>query len=405
MSAEAKLTIKTSEGLRLNAYGDTANVATIGWGHASKNPRHVKGMLNGNYYEGITCPGLTITLSEAIRLFDEDVADFEMELSRALKLPPGVELAQCQVDALIEFLFQYGADNFIGSSLQDVIQKNPNNLGGDGEGILHEFSRWNKVKGVRDEAIYRRSLRRACIYAGVPIPAKLWNKNGIPFALLPDGNIDHSITPTAFQIVEQSRKASTKPKFEPDFPRKAAPEPTPTIETPAVELSPPVVAEVEPVPAPSPPAPPTIPDDNGTTVRADPVAEREPAPSSVVVPAPTLPPVLAPPKPPPVILPKTVDVRSIPYGEISPENGVKNMTDSRRFTGMLIVGAGSLIQVLAARQVVSSAAGAIFFDLSRDPVVVAIIAGGVVFVIGQITKHFGTKRITKGMTEAQSLLK
>ena len=72
---------------------------------------------------------------------------------------------------------------------------------------------------------------------------------------------------------------------------------------------------------------------------------------------------------------------------------------------MLIVGGGSLVQVLAAREVVSSTAGAIFFDLSRDPVIVALIAGGVIWVVGSLTRWWGKKVITKGMVNAKEVLK
>ena len=81
------------------------------------------------------------------------------------------------------------------------------------------------------------------------------------------------------------------------------------------------------------------------------------------------------------------------------------MTDSRRFTGMLVVASGSLIQVLAAREVISSTGAAIFYDLSRDPVIVALIAGAVMWAVGHIIRLAGRKTITKGMVEATQVLK
>lgn len=132
-----------------------------------------------------------------------------------------------------------------------------------------------------------------------------------------------------------------------------------------------------------------------------PVNQLPPSPPGPVSPIPGP----APPKPPPIIAPKSIDIKSIPYGEVDPSNGAKNMTDSTRFVGMLIVAGGSLVQVLAAREVVSSTAGAIFFDLSRDPVIVALIAGGVIWAVGSVTKMWGRKVITKGMVEAKEVLK
>jgi hypothetical protein len=98
-------------------------------------------------------------------------------------------------------------------------------------------------------------------------------------------------------------------------------------------------------------------------------------------------------------------VRSIPYGEVAPENGAKNMSESQRGIGMVIVGVGSVVQILTVRLGVGTAVGAIFFDLSRDPVVIALAATAVVAVIGWLTRKRGTKVMTKGMIEATTLLK
>jgi hypothetical protein len=98
-------------------------------------------------------------------------------------------------------------------------------------------------------------------------------------------------------------------------------------------------------------------------------------------------------------------VRSIPYGEIAPENGAKNMSDSQRGVGMVLVGVGSVVQIITMRLGVGTAVGAIFFDLSRDPVVIALVATAVVAVIGWFTRKRGTKVMTTGMIEARQVLK
>jgi hypothetical protein len=66
---------------------------------------------------------------------------------------------------------------------------------------------------------------------------------------------------------------------------------------------------------------------------------------------------------------------------------------------------GSVVQVITMRLGVGTAVGAIFFDLSRDPVVIALAATAVVAVIGWVTRKRGTKVMTKGMVEAKTLLK
>jgi hypothetical protein len=72
---------------------------------------------------------------------------------------------------------------------------------------------------------------------------------------------------------------------------------------------------------------------------------------------------------------------------------------------MVIVGAGSLIQIVTARLGVGTAVGAILFDASRDPVVIALVATGVVAVIGWLMRKRGTKVMTTGMVNATQVLK
>jgi uncharacterized membrane protein len=71
----------------------------------------------------------------------------------------------------------------------------------------------------------------------------------------------------------------------------------------------------------------------------------------------------------------------------------------------VLVGVGSVVQILSARLGVGAAVGAIFFDLSRDPVVIALVATGIVAVIGWVTRKRGTKVLTTGMVTATQVLK
>jgi hypothetical protein len=139
-------------------------------------------------------------------------------------------------------------------------------------------------------------------------------------------------------------------------------------------------------------------------VAINPAPQPSPPP---VKPAPPLAPKIEtkPPPEPVIIAPKTVDVRSIPYGEIAPENGAKNISESQRGVGMVVVGIGSVIQIVTMRLGIGTAVGAIAFDLSRDPVVIALVATGVAVVIGWLTRKRGTKIMTTGMISARQLLK
>jgi lysozyme len=133
-----------------------------------------------------------------------------------------------------------------------------------------------------------------------------------------------------------------------------------------------------------------------------------PSVAPVETPPPTPAPKLLPPPPagkaPTAIAPKNVDLNAIPYGEVSIEHGAKLMTKSQRVIGLVVVGIGSVFQILAARGIFSSLFGAVFFDLSRDPAIIALITGGVLWVGSKVVIRQGTKMVTKGMVEAKQVL-
>jgi GH24 family phage-related lysozyme (muramidase) len=130
-------------------------------------------------------------------------------------------------------------------------------------------------------------------------------------------------------------------------------------------------------------------------------------PSPVSKPAPVVLPsqVQKPPPEPVIIAPKQIDMRGVPYGEIPPDAKPKNMTEAARVIGLVIVGIGSIVQVLSAREIISTTIGAIFYDLSRDAAFVAMAAGGLAMVVGWTTRKRGTAVVVKGMVNARALLK
>ena len=149
--------------------------------------------------------------------------------------------------------------------------------------------------------------------------------------------------------------------------------------------------------------PPSLNTNTGVSPPASPAPSLDPKPPNAPKAAPVSP--LPPPKPPPIIAPKSIDIRSIPYGEIDAANGAKNMTDSQRGIGLAIVAIGSVVQILAGREIVSSTIGAVFFDMSRDPAIIAIVTGGIVMFVGWVTRKRGTKVMTDGMKSATQVLK
>lgn len=126
--------IKNFEGLRLEAYLDSVNVPTIGYGH-TRNVRL----------------GQTITVEQAEAFLMEDIHEFELAIQRLVCIP----LSQNQFDALTSFTFNVGIGNLKKSTLLKKLNT------GDIAGAANEFNKWvyagkQKLKGL----VKRRSKER-----------------------------------------------------------------------------------------------------------------------------------------------------------------------------------------------------------------------------------------------------
>jgi lysozyme len=407
---------KTEEGLRLTAYTDTVGIYTIGWGHAATNPTPVRGLVNGEYYEGKVCKGLIITPQEAQRLFDLDTDDTERGISALISAP----LTQAQFDALFDFVHQFGVGALGGSTLIGKINMNPNNT----EAVFEQLMRWTRAGGEHQEYVWRRSARRCCVYNGSPIPQALWRKNGFPFAITKDDKIDYKITPPIEKIIEYGKKAAEPYKFEPDK-IKLEEKPTLDLTTEAIVIDEPFkpaapsTAEAKGTAPGQPPSPAPALVPQPDLVRTSPEVEKpNPAPqasppvlpksapsgghSGAAVearPVPAAPPPL-PPKPPVIIAPQTINPNALPTNADS----AKNMADSTRMTGMVLVGIGTVVQVVTLRLGVGTAIGAVFFDLTRDPVVITLVVTAIVGALGWVTKRNGKKTFVKGVETAKGNL-
>lgn len=333
----------SEEGWLLRAYKDTLGIWTIGAGHAATNPIPVRGLLNNEYYEGPPTEGLTISADEAQRLYDLDTETTERGISSLVTAP----LTQNQFDALFDFVHQFGLGALGGSTLITKLNKNPNNLGdaATDNGILHELMRWTRAGGEHQEYVWRRSARRACVYAGTPIPQALWRKNGFPFAVNAETDkIDYSITPTIYKLIEYGKKAAEPYKFEPDkikiearpqdelvldkpVPPTAEPSAAVSKEAAPAPATQPAPGSASPVSKPEPAKPSNSPQ---APVSATVEAPKAAAPASPL-PAPRpvpLPPVPAPPPP----------SDALPADLADP----KDMVMSRRFWGLFITGVSTL---------------------------------------------------------------
>lgn len=135
--------IKRSEGLRLEAYQDSAGVFTIGYGH-TKDVQF----------------GMQITRAEAERLLVQDLG----WAVGAVKNAVGAPLKQCEFDALVSLCFNIGANAFSNSTLVRRL----NQL--DYDGAASEFARWCKItiegEKVESVGLKRRRNEEAALFMG-----------------------------------------------------------------------------------------------------------------------------------------------------------------------------------------------------------------------------------------------
>lgn len=134
--------IKSFETLRLKAYKavPSEKFYTIGWGHYGADVR----------------AEMEISEIMADALLEEDLSIFEECVSAIVK---GLNLTQCQFDALVSFAYNCGCDALSGSTLMKKIRN-----GASEEEIRHEFSRWNKSGGQVLAGLTRRRQAEADMY-------------------------------------------------------------------------------------------------------------------------------------------------------------------------------------------------------------------------------------------------
>jgi lysozyme len=135
--------IKQFEGCKLTAYADPVGILTIGVGHTGPDVK----------------PGMVITQERAENLLSEDLAHFEREVFKRLK----VATNRNQFSAMVAFCFNIGAGNFARCSV--LRQHNASNPAKAAEAYLL----WNKATGadgVKRElkGLTRRRAAEAALY-------------------------------------------------------------------------------------------------------------------------------------------------------------------------------------------------------------------------------------------------
>jgi lysozyme len=409
--------IQGFEGLHLNAYPDPASALaktgkglgdpwTIGWGHTKDVKR------------GDRC-----TLDEANAWLREDVEGAAAIVRDSITVP----LTAGEFAALTSMAYNFGyLPRSLKACLNGGVTDKGNVMapGSYADGLL-QFPRNCRAQAKPMKGLYRRRLAEACVFSGFPFEGAC-SPSVIQFQLDERGEIDTNGTTTLEDTLMRARQ--DMPAARPDVSDiLKAPWPK-AIDQSVTDLSPPEDVAVQ-LPMPSEeellldqPAAPPMADANGTAPEKPPSPtparvpsefKSEPAKPSNSTQAPmsatvegspahpaSPPPAPVPPPKPVIIGPQPINPNALPTNA----DTSKNMADSTRMTGMILVGIGTVVQVVTLRLGVGTAIGAVFFDLTRDPVVITLVVTAIVGALGWLTKRNGKKTFVKGVEKAQGTL-
>jgi lysozyme len=133
--------IKAFEGLRLDSYKCTANVATVGWGHTGPDVR---------------IP-MTISVGEAERLLAADLERFEVGVEAMLC---GVPTSEDEYSAMVSLAFNIGLGAFATSTLLK------RHKAGNKVGAAKSFLSWIYAAKKPLPGLIRRREAEAALYRG-----------------------------------------------------------------------------------------------------------------------------------------------------------------------------------------------------------------------------------------------
>lgn len=135
---------RSFEGFRAEAYQDSAEVWTIGYGHTGPEVHE----------------GQRISEFEAEALLRSDLAAAVACVRRAVK----VEIDQDQFDALVDFCFNVGRGHFLNSSLLRYLNR------GESESVVVQFGLWVHAGGEVMPGLVRRRAAEAALFSGRGFP-------------------------------------------------------------------------------------------------------------------------------------------------------------------------------------------------------------------------------------------
>lgn len=397
--------ITSFEGLSLKAYRDSVGILTAGYGHIGPD----------------VTEGMQITLKQADDWLAEDIAEAWDIVRTSVQVP----LTQGEADALTSIAFNIGRvpRSMLAALNGGLSDKGEAYSPGSYGSALKQFVRNCRAGGVPLRGLYRRRLAEACVYSDLPFE----NACSISVVQL-EVDASKNIVPSGTTSLEDTlmRARQDVPIMRPDatdvmrapWPT-AIDQPIPRQSTEAIPVQLPVPDEDELL-LDQPAAPPKADAKGSPSVHPQPVpaavpsvSKSEPAkpsnstqaPMSATVEksaaAPASPPPAPVPPPKPVIIgPQPINPNALPTNA----DTSKNMADSTRMTGMILVGIGTVVQVVTLRLGVGTAIGAVFFDLTRDPVVITLVVTAIVGGLGWVTKRNGKKTFAKGADKAQGPL-
>ena len=379
----------THEGAALDAYLCSADKPTIAFGctyHPDGTPVQM---------------GDSITEDQVYPYTEAAVERVVADVKRLVTRP----LNDYQTAALCSFVFNLGGGNLASSTrLLPAI-----NAGRweDAAEAMGEFIRaWGKLRHTDGSMRWHRKaelgllIRRyaeACLLLGLDWEKwcttrkivlhenLLWQPDWVdPKSVRKGGRYFDEVLPTTtqFHVIEEMARATPLPPLVTDeaAQRQASPAripaagAAPAIEKPA-SVGPPLATPPAKIPAP----------------------QRAPE-GTVVLPSQKVD--TKPPEKPIVIAPHPINPNQLPTNN----DTSKNMADSTRMLGMVLVGIGSVIQIISVRLGIGTAIGAVAFDLSRDPTVIALTVTAIIAAFGWATKARGKKTFAKGADKAVSNL-
>ena len=324
-------------------------------------------------------------------LLADQLIEYEVAVKELVKVP----LNSNQFSALVCFAFNCGVAGLGGSTLLKHVNSSRFDDAAD------QFGAWLYSTSGRHKQALRGLLRRryseACLWMGYSWSVACADDAVAMVRERPPGNIgtDKVLFKTKFTDVLTVAQRYPLPPLDdelvlttPASPRAAdevAQQPANPARNPAAGAAPAIEksASVGPPLAPPPvkiPAPQRAPE--GTVV----------LPSQKVD--------TKPPERPPIIAPHPINPNQLPTNN----DTSKNMADSTRMLGMVLVGIGSVIQIISVRLGIGTAIGAVAFDLSRDPTVIALTVTAIIAAFGWVTKRTGKKTFVKGADKAQGNL-